>query len=416
MRSRFSLAVVCVAAIGCSRTQPVTTEIQPPETSVVPAQPSVTDTSSTGYLVGQPITHENLTIFPVLSIVDRNDDRFITLSEGLKAGSVNVYEVGAIPDRRNMRVDEGDELDEDRPASAVSAVSGEEEVIDEDEMFDGDVNRLMVVNRSDKPLYLMPGEVIIGGSQDRTIAQSAIITAHSEPTEIDVYCVEHGRWGQRTSADTSVVLNAFAVEIDEAKEFAAEARQGKFVVQGGVLNKGSRIAATDGKGQQEVWDEVAKANGKLNVNSSSGAFTYNFVDEEVAEKVMPYRAALDKFAEQERVVGVIVVINGKVETVDVFESTPLFRKFWPKLMTGYCLDALHAVDETTDSVACRRDDAEQFLLSVIQDQSEETQQSKDGLVVSRRENDKSVSFSAGGAGMGGMGGFGGGVHSSGFSK
>ena len=59
------------------------------------------------------------------------------------------------------------------------------------------VNELLVVNRSEKPLYLMPGEVIIGGDQDRTIGQELVIAADGKPIAIDVFCVEHGRWGGR---------------------------------------------------------------------------------------------------------------------------------------------------------------------------------------------------------------------------
>src|SRR5437870_4072391 len=46
-------------------------------------------------IVGQPVRFKNLTIFPVTSKVAKNQDRFITLDEALKAGTVEVSEVGA---------------------------------------------------------------------------------------------------------------------------------------------------------------------------------------------------------------------------------------------------------------------------------------------------------------------------------
>ena len=61
----------------------------------------------------------------------------------------------------------------------------------------------------------------------------------------------------------------------------------------------------------------------------------------------------------------MVAINGKIESVDIFESTPLFRKLWPKLLQSYALDALHASDavdaKKTSSVA----DATVFLEKVM---------------------------------------------------
>jgi hypothetical protein len=40
-----------------------------------------------------------------------------------------------------------------------------------------------------------------------------------------------------------------------------------------------------------------------------------------------------------------------MEMVDVYESTPLFKKLWPKLLKGYALDAIAVTgDEDAASV------------------------------------------------------------------
>jgi hypothetical protein len=39
----------------------------------------------------------------------------------------------------------------------------------------------------------------------------------------------------------------------------------------------------------------------------------------------------------------VVAVNGKVESLDVFQSTPQFRNLWPKLLKSYALDAAHAL-------------------------------------------------------------------------
>ncbi len=416
MRTRNLVCAIAIAAAltGCGQSRQSVTEKEESPAPVI-----ATESLAGGYVLGEPLQHANLVVYPVISKSARDDDRFITLDEGLQSGVVEVFEVGARPLVPASASEAGDNLVADAEKATSDDVGREDEEMIVEEFAAGDVNRLLVVNRADKPLYLMPGQVIVGGSQDRTVAQSAIIAAHSAPTEIDVYCVEHGRWGQRDSAEAGEVILAFSVDPEQADELIHEANSGKFVKEAGLLNKGSRVAAADHKGQQEVWDEVAKANGKLNVNSASGAFTYNFVDQDVQAQLQPYVTNLESLSQQDCVVGVIVAINGRPETADVFESTPLFRKFWPKLLKGYSLDALHAADEEGAAATCGRADAEAFLASILPAADESAEDSSKGLVVSRRESDKSVSFSAGGSGMMGgmgMGGMGGAVHSSGFSK
>ena len=52
-------------------------------------------TSNAELVVGQPIQHGNLTIFPLSSRTAKTENRFITLDEGLKAGTVRVMEIGS---------------------------------------------------------------------------------------------------------------------------------------------------------------------------------------------------------------------------------------------------------------------------------------------------------------------------------
>ncbi len=81
----------------------------------------------------------------------------------------------------------------------------------------------MVLNRSNKPLYLMPGEIIYGGQQDRTIGEEAIIPPGKKPAAIEVLCVEQGRWAAREDAETSEALDRLAERADNRMGTAAEA-------------------------------------------------------------------------------------------------------------------------------------------------------------------------------------------------
>jgi hypothetical protein len=298
----------------------------------------------------------------------------------------------------------------------------------------------MVINKSGKPLYLMPGEIVVGGSQDRTIAKELIIAPDKKPVAIDVFCVEHGRWGARDSneyesylaearrgaaQDSTVVIQSPAgAGVDD---IARKANAGQFIGSVGSLNKQSRLTVQQGVGQPRVWDEVAKANAAGGVRSSSGAFTGNYGERSVVKRLEPYLKNLQApVAKTRNVVGVIVAVNGKVESMDVFESSPLFKKLWPKLLKSYALDAANAGTDKQAKRTASRTDAAAFLQNVAEAKSKKTE-SSGSLAVSHHENDRVLLFSAHeargrsqakpSAGLGGHGGgLGGAIHSSAYGK
>ena len=425
-----------LTAGACSRSS---TEDAPPADPAKPDSQARQDAKpaegleSGDFVICRPIRSRNLTIFPVASKVPKNEDRFITLEEGLRAGTVEIFEVGAteaIDAAVNQPPEAGDN------EQAPSQPEDVQQEVEED--VTGDVNRLMVLNRAEKPLYLMPGEVIYGGKQDRTIAEETIILADGKPMAIEVYCVEQGRWAGRSEGEVVALVTSVMAfndrrtsdaqpEIDEEtlNRLAAEAKRGKFVGSAGALSKASRMTVQARKGQQAVWDQVSLANAAADVQVDSGAFTVNYSDPEVLERLEGYIDELQApVAGQKQVVGAIVAVNGKIEAVDVFESTPLFKKLWPRLLKSHALDAANVVDEQEAKKVCKLGEAKEFLDSAMQANVEEKTTSEGGLVVTRRESSGVVSFSAAAedaktedAAMGmGMGGFSRSVHSSAFSQ
>lgn len=417
-------SIVCVALSACGRSAAI------PDRQQAAAEQSANATTDAApialvddFVVSKPVQHKNLTIFPVVSKSTRMDDRFMTLNEGLQAGTVEIREMGARPDAvqvaRGASQTAAEPSDDDPAAIEIDTESQAAEIVDL-AFVANDVNRLVVINRSGKPLYLMPGEVIVGGSQDRTIGEELVIAPTGEPVPIDVFCVEQGRWGAREMAAATMILYPVAGESADAEALASEANSGKFVAKAGNLGKSGRVAVQAGEGQQKVWNEVANANSASGLNWATGAFTANYVDKEMLERLKPYQDALNlPVSNQERVVGVVVAINGKIETVDVFESTPLFLKLWPQLLKSYALDALNVDDAADSKKAVSASEAEAFLASVLRDQGAESRKTDGGLVVSRHETDDRISFSANGmaGGMGGGMGMGAGpVHAAGYSK
>ena len=482
-RSILCTLAVC-AVVGCSRTAPE----KPGE--LASGDSSKFDLGD--YCIGEPIRHENLTIFPVISKRPRDDDRFITLDEGLKAGTVEILEVGggaaanpsapnapppnaspesdgvpseAAPQPPNCDED-AVEIADDSQTTASNSDDGantNDTVIlgnvDQTNANDNqgeanfnniaqqignrptgaggnDVNRLMVINRSEKPLYLMPGEVIIGGSQDRTIGQEIVIAPGEKPVPIEVFCVEQGRWNARHAQQTQQFLAAasgnqarkasvaIAANV-KPSELAEKANQGQFIAAIGNLNKSARVAtnAIDATGskQAEVWKSVAKYNAASGIENATDAYTDQYAAEEVVARLDPYLEALLKpVAQTEQIVGVIVAVNGKVEQTDVFESTPLFQKLWPKLLKSYAVDAANTAKGEDADKLNTREDAVAFMRNAMEtkvdgsknnDQIAFTQRSNDRVVTfqSRLETEAAAQPAAASPNLGG-------VHFSGFSK
>lgn len=139
----------------------------------------------------------------------------------------------------------------------------------------------------------MPGEIIIGGQQDRVIGEERIVEANGKPTEIEVFCVEHGRWRNRDAAELRLYVVSSETEpelqalqtvqangAENAEIAAKEAASGKFIGSAGNLNKAARLAVQAARNQSDVWDKVAGENAKSGADkaNSSGAFTKNYSD------------------------------------------------------------------------------------------------------------------------------------------
>jgi len=140
--------------------------------------------------------------------------------------------------------------------------------------------------------------------------------------EVPVYCVEHGRWTVQTS------------------EFATA----RALAHGELRGQASYAS------QQDVWKEVAKKNEKRKIANSTGTYR-NVAESETSGSLEKMEkqvdGALDKLPsdQKDKLVGFAVAINGKVATVDVFESHALFAKLQDKLVRSYLTEA---VDVTAD--------------------------------------------------------------------
>src|ERR1700674_1045168 len=120
-----------------------------------------------------PVTYENISVFPVVSSYNQDTSPFLTLEEGLSTRDISVRVQGS---ESMVRGRDG------RPVYLPQPTTG------------ASVNQLVLINRSKRPLLLLAGELVSGGKQDRVIGKDRIVPAGAPPLPLDVFCVEHGRW------------------------------------------------------------------------------------------------------------------------------------------------------------------------------------------------------------------------------
>jgi len=258
------------------------------------------------YKVLAPISRGNLTIFPV--VTDRTHDtrNFLTLDEGVRSGEVIVSEAGSVRPLVRRRQD------------YIPPGGGAQ------------VNSLVLVNNSDRPLILLAGEIVTGGKQDRVVGKDRIVPPKSDPIDLAVFCVEPGRW------------------VGPKPEF------GSFQSQ--MAQPSVRRSAMADQNQQKVWAEVHSTAQSLAVQASpaaagaiGGTSSYAGVmaNDEVKRRVdavavpieQSYLGLMRELRER-NAVGVVVAVNGRLIWADLFASTALLEKYWPKLIRSYAAEAL----------------------------------------------------------------------------
>jgi hypothetical protein len=189
-------------------------------------------------------------------------------------------------------------------------------------------NALTVQNKSDKTVFLMSGDVVTGGNQDRVIAYDDVIPPGTVKN-IDVFCVEAGR---------SSYYDPGAPESE--KQIAAF--RGYYNVASPQVRRAVHLG-----NQQGVWnavDEVTTANDAKSVTKTYAALETESAQKNKREAYLNFFEG--KFTDLPNAVGVVAVCNGKVIGVDIFRQPELFREQFKALVHGYTAEAVVAENNT----------------------------------------------------------------------
>ena len=192
-------------------------------------------------------------------------------------------------------------------------------------------NGVTVQNKTRDTIYLLSGDVVTGGNQDRVMAYDEVILP-ATVNNVEVFCVEKGR-------------SHYYDESAPAAEKQVAAFKGYF----SVASPRVRQAVQRTGSQSDVWaavDHVTAAN-----NASSATHTYAGLATEndkkaIRDAYLQHYAA--QFADLPNLVGMVVVAGGEVLGVDMFGHPDLYKRQSAALLHGYVAEAVLANGPATD--------------------------------------------------------------------
>lgn len=236
------------------------------------------------YRLSGPYQHENLTIFLIHGQNQTGSRMFTPLQDAMERNIVIVHETS-------------------------------------------DVNELSIENVSaSEEVFVQAGDIVKGGRQDRILAVDLILPAKSGEVPIAAFCVEHSRWSQRGA--------------EQADHFTLTEM---------VATRGLKLATKQDVDQSQVWKKVDEAqqklSGALNADVRSPASTTSLPlaleNAKVQESAVAYIDKLSSIVDGSTdVIGFVFAINNKLNSADVYASSAMFKRFWPRLLKSAAIEAV----------------------------------------------------------------------------
>lgn len=229
-----------------------------------------------------------------------------------------VMEPIVIGDMKVFPVIRKDEQDEDKKSYQVTDEAMKGKVIKVKEHQGGEVNTLKLgKKKSEKPVFMMGGEILSGAKQDRILSQDVLLPKKKGSYLLSVYCVEQGRWVMKT------------------EQFQTKGIMGTSKLRKTVAKKES---------QSSVWGEVSKKSGAMDVSSPTSNMTANYDDPKIKKKIKKFGKKLhekiDEIRDKHELIGVVATVKGEIISLDAFRNEELFTGLWDKISKSMALDAI----------------------------------------------------------------------------
>lgn len=233
---------------------------------------------------GEPLRHENLTIFPLLSEA-QPELPYVLLGDALDLGIVSIAEIGS-----------------------------------------GSVPSLLATNRGEVDVLILDGEQLIGAKQNRITNRTIILEAKTE-TVIPVSCMEQGRWHHVTDEFRSR---------PKPRHAPPEVRRKAREVEALFAATPSRATTAElHQAQGAVWREISDVGVSMGVISDTGALDeiYDRHSENLDDWVAHFSCAADQL-------GLLAFLGHRPLGLDVVGSQALHARLHDRFLGGYVMAAM----------------------------------------------------------------------------
>lgn len=176
----------------------------------------------------------------------------------------------------------------------------------------GNINQVNIQNNTENPLFVMDGEQLTGGLQNRMFVHSFTL----EPQRRDnykVFCIEAGRWNGNTRVfNTQNDLSYSKVRLLNLITTRTKLR-----------NK-----------QDIIWKEIENKSKNLNYYSKTSSLTdlNRFMDRTADDYIANYKYSNEN--------GYLVEHNDNIVSIEILNENSMVQKLYKKMLKSYIYDAI----------------------------------------------------------------------------
>jgi len=184
----------------------------------------------------------------------------------------------------------------------------------------GSVNNLFVFNLSDKYVFFMDGDILMGAKQNRVLNTSVLLAPNSKIT-LPVSCIEQGRWSR---------VSAKFMDSDHIVPLKIRAGKSRTVSEN--LSARSEFDA----GQGEVWKNVEDYQVSFNIKSPTGSLS-DVYDKEKDN----FDTFIKNFPINNDANGLALFSDRQLLNIDVFNRTDIYQEYFPKILRSTAMEISH---------------------------------------------------------------------------
>ncbi|MEP0862110.1 MAG: hypothetical protein HRF52_11810 [Ignavibacterium sp.] len=197
----------------------------------------------------------------------------------------------------------------------------------------GSVNNLELVNNSDKYVFFMDGDILVGAKQNRVLNTSVLVAPNTKIT-LPVSCVEQGRWRSISNKFTSSDFTSPDI-----------IRKEKIRTVSKNLKEGRGHFAD----QSKVWSDVNNFAMILDAHSDTGD-----LNDIMKSKKETLESFINEFKPDQNSNGLAIFTDSTPLSIDLFNRKDIYQEYFPKRLRSAAIEVLnlkHKENKITEAEA-----------------------------------------------------------------